>query len=101
MGLEVDVPDPGEAIDPNDPGARMNAFCINSREEGVKLPREVGPEERICPFSRKGAWKCLGRWWDPGVGWETELTQRCGKAWAVFGKSKECWVEGAEAGNGK
>ena len=65
FGLELDVPKPGQAIDPNDTGAKMTAFCVNCHEEGVKLHHTVDPEERICPYIRQGAWKWLGRLWDP------------------------------------
>ena len=87
FGLELDVPQSGQPIDPNDPGANMTAFCVNCQDEGVKLPRAVDPEERTCPYIRQGAWKWLGRLWDPDGTWKEDTMGRCNKAWAVFSKS--------------
>ena len=89
LRLELDVSQPGQDIDPNDPGAKMTAFCVNCQDEGVKLPRTVDPEERTCPYIRQGAWKWLGRLWDPEGTWKEDTMGRCNKAWAVFKKKQE------------
>ena len=69
LGLEVDVPEAGTEIDPNQPGANMTACCVNCTDEGVKLPAAVGPETRVCPFIRQGTWKWPGDMWDPEGTW--------------------------------
>ena len=89
FGLELDVPQAGQPINPNEPGAKMTAFCVNCLGEGIQLPESVDPEQRTCPYIREGTWKWLGRLWDPEGTWNEDTVSRCNKAWAVFSNSKQ------------
>ena len=88
FGLELDVPQAGQPINPNGPGAKMTAFCVNCLDEGIKPPESVDPEQRTCPYIREGTWKWLGKLWDPEGTWNEDTVSRCNKAWAGFSKSK-------------
>ena len=44
FGLELDVPQAGQPIDPNAPGANMTDSCVNCDDERVKLPSSIDPE---------------------------------------------------------
>ena len=44
-GSVLDVPEAGQAIDPNQPGAQMTAFCVNCNDGSVTLPLNLDLEE--------------------------------------------------------
>ena len=54
FGLEVDVPEAGTVIYPNQPRATMTACCANCTAEGVKLSAAIDPETMVCPICQKG-----------------------------------------------